>query len=150
LLGRNGGQIEINAFVQAMLDGTSEEDVITTILSSDEYRSRFASQDLFIAGLYQDLLGRAAGPDDLAVHNASLNGGTSREALVKSILTSPEARVRQLTALYRQQLLRTPGAIELASYEPRFGSSNLITDVGVEIAASDEMFALGRQFIPTP
>jgi len=147
-LHRDGTTSEINSYVMAMLDGASEEDVIISFLSSDEYRARFATTDLYVAQLYQDTLGRPADPTGASAYTTLLNFGTSREDVARSLVTSLEGRRYQTSTLYGQLLLRSAGAGELAAYNDRFGGDALISELGIEIAASGEMYALGEAFIP--
>lgn len=147
-LGRPGTAEEIDSWATTMVDGATEEEVIIAILTSDEYRGRFASNDLYVAQLYRDLLGRPAGAAEIASYTSSLDAGAEDAEVVESILTSPEARVRQLRTMYEDQLLRRPSEVELASYQHLFGELNFITQVGIELAASDEMFNLGAAFVP--
>jgi hypothetical protein len=147
-LGRPGTAAEIDSWATTMVDGATEEEVIISILTSDEYRSRFATDNQYVAQLYRDLLGRPAGAAEIESYTSSLDGGAEDEDVVESILTSPEARVLQLRTMYEQQLLRRPSEVELVSYQHLFGDLNFITEVGVELAASDEMFSLGAAFAP--
>jgi hypothetical protein len=147
-LDRTGEQGEIDSWAQTMVDGASEEEVIAAILSSDEYRNRFATPQLYVVQLYRDLLDRAPLADELAVKTSSLNGGESPKSVVESIVESVEYQNRQLTALYEQLLLRPAGHFEIGSYQGRFADSVRLTDLAVEIAASDEMFSVGQLFIP--
>src|SRR5262249_49487573 len=149
-LGRPGEASEIDSWVKTMEGGASEEDVVAGILASDEYRGRFGSNDDFVIQLYQDVLGRTPASAEVAIYTGKLNGGDSRESIVESIVTSPEARIVQLNDMYRTQLLRTPGDKELKSYTDRFGDRAFITDVGIEIAASDEMVSIGGALFPAP
>jgi hypothetical protein len=145
-LGRSGSADEIDSYVQSMLDGASEEDVVTSILASDEYRNRFPTTDLWITQLYIDVLGRTPGSAETANYVDLVNAGASPETVVRSIVTSVEARVLQVTALYQQLLRRTPGGVELQMYQDRLTSVELITELAVEIAASDEMITLSAAF----
>lgn len=147
-LDRTGEQGEIDSWAQTMVDGASEVEVIAAILSSDEYRNRFATPQLYVVQLYRDLLDRAPLADELAAKTSSLNGGESPKSVVESIVESVEFQNRQLTALYEQLLLRPAGHFEIGSYQGRFADSVRLTDLAVEIAASDEMFSVGQLFIP--
>jgi hypothetical protein len=147
-LDRNGSQSEIAAYVQTMLDGADEEEIIASILSSHEYRNRFATNDLYVVQLYQDLLGRTPALAEISSYVNALNGGSSREDVASSIATSVEARNLQLTDLYEQLLLRTPADAELAAYQDRFDDEISIGDLAVELASSAEMVLLGQRFIP--
>jgi hypothetical protein len=143
---RNGSAAEIDSYVTAMLGGETEEQVIASFLSSNEYRSRFATPDLFVSQIYQDVLGRTPSAAEIATYTNALGSGVSPQKVALSIVTSPESRNRQLTVLYQQFLQRTPSSAELATYQGRFGDPAFITDVAVEMGASDEMFLLGQQF----
>jgi len=70
--------------------------------------------------LYQDLLGRAADPQAVAMFTQQLVAGNTRAALAQQILTSPEARQRRINALYTRYLHRP------ASGSPLPGSQDQI------------------------
>jgi thermitase len=89
--------------------GTStEEDVRSFLLASDEfYANHGSTAQGFIAGLYQDLLGRFPDPSGLQQWVALFQSGTAtRFQIARAILTSHEARLTEVAHWYQDDLGR--------------------------------------------
>ena len=97
---------ELSSFAGMLQQGASLEQVESLILGSNEYfKERGGGTNPgFIAALYQDLLGRAADPQAIAMFTQQLGAGSSRATIAQQILTAPEARQRQISALYSRYL----------------------------------------------
>jgi hypothetical protein len=107
-LRRPPGGSELSSFAGMLQQGASSEQVESLILGSPEYfRERAGGTNPgFVAALYQDLLGRTADPQAVAMFTQQLGAGSSRASLAQQILTSPEARQRRINALYTRYLHR--------------------------------------------
>lgn len=99
-LGRNGSVQEVQGFVNAFLNGSTENQVISTFLLSDEYQIANPPINLFITGLYNSLLNRAPDSAGLATYSQALRTGVTREAVVLSFLNSTEYCSDQVSAEY--------------------------------------------------
>jgi hypothetical protein len=108
----NGSEI---ANVSAM----TAEQIETTILGSAEYFAQRGggTNHGFVSALYQDVLGRPADPQAVAVFEQQLGAGGSRSAIAQQVLTSAEARQRWINALSMKYLhhiarMQMPGSYE--------------------------------------
>jgi subtilisin family serine protease len=84
------------------------EDVRSFIMASDEfYAVHGSSAQGFIAGLYENLLGRFPDPAGLNYWVGVFQSGTStRFQIARAILTSPEARLTEVAHWYQDDLGR--------------------------------------------
>jgi uncharacterized protein DUF4214 len=107
-LHRPPGGSEASSFSGMLQQGASSEQVESLIMGSPEYFAERAhgTNPGFVAALYQDLLGRPADPQGVAMFTQQLSAGSSRASLAQQILTSPEARQRRINALYNRYLHR--------------------------------------------
>lgn len=105
-LGRQAGNGEEHFWVQTLVNGATDEQVLTAILSSDEYLNRAASlydegsrEADFMQGLYRQLLGRTAVAAEINLwvpHIATLG----RHGIVNIFISSAEYRGRLLYNYY--------------------------------------------------
>jgi hypothetical protein len=114
-LSREAGGGEENAWVNAMLAGATEEQVISGILGSPEYFNHAASipgiggtasNDTHIRAVYRQLLNRDAGQADLDIWDR-LIPTVGRQAMALGVLLSPEYRSLVVRSYYLN-LLRRP------------------------------------------
>lgn len=107
-LGRAGSQAEIQGWVDVLARGGSRADVIAGMLTSPAFtnagRETAAS---FVEACFRLLLGRAPNEGEVVGRAAALEAGTtSRGAVVRAILASPEANGRLVDAVYAAWLKR--------------------------------------------
>ena len=99
--------------------GVSASDLRAMILSSDEFF--FASGGSlpgYIAGLFQDVMGRAAGPTELIYWTLqAATQGLSRFALARAFLDSPEGRATQVAQWFLDDL-HDPTPLSLLKVNP--------------------------------
>jgi hypothetical protein len=111
---------EASSFAGMLQQGASSEQVESLILGSVEYfKERGGGTNAgFVSALYQDLLGRPADTQAVAMFTQQLSAGGTRAALAQQILTSAEARQRRINALYSRYLHRAasgpplPGGVD--------------------------------------
>jgi uncharacterized repeat protein (TIGR01451 family) len=123
-----------------LLAGMSEADVISGILSSAEYQASHANDAAFVAGLYADVLGRAADPAGSAYWLKGLQGGVSRAQEAAAFLASREALLRVVDDDYTTFLNRpadSPGEMVFLS-ELMNGGPRQVEAVAVAILGSGE------------
>jgi hypothetical protein len=118
-LGRLPGIGEGQVWVNALLAGATEEQVLSLILASPEYGQRTpqiagvagpATDTTFIQALYVQLLGRQAGPGEIS-NWLGLLPLLQRNGVAYAILTSVEYRRLQVVGFYTNLLGRpTPPA----------------------------------------
>jgi uncharacterized repeat protein (TIGR01451 family) len=96
-------------WIAILRSGVSETEVIRMFLNSTEYQSAHADNVSFITGLYTDVLGRIVDGATLTHWEQALQGGMSRDALIRLILTSDEALGKVVDEDY-QNILHRPSA----------------------------------------
>jgi uncharacterized repeat protein (TIGR01451 family) len=129
-------------WLKNLLAGMSEAGVIAGLLSSAEYQAAHASDAAFLAGLYADVLGRAADPAGSDYWLKVLQGGGSRGQVIAGFLASREALMRVVDGDYATLLYRTADPVgemvflnELVNGGPRQAEA-----VAVAILGSGEFF----------
>jgi hypothetical protein len=93
-----------------------------------------------VAGLYQDLLGRAADAGGLAFWSGLLDGGAPRSQVVLGILNSTEYRQDEVTKLYHQLLHRDADPLGLSYFTGLLAGGETAEQVGAQIAGSAEYY----------
>ncbi len=135
-----------SVWVNALLSGVSDQAVAEAILDSPEYQQAHQDPSLFVQDLYLDVLGRQADQTGLAAWESALASGESRQAVVASFVTSPEAVDRAVDGLYEQYLGTLPDAgntrIWMDVLESPHGS---ISDVAEGILSSGAFVNLSTQ-----
>jgi uncharacterized repeat protein (TIGR01451 family) len=129
-------------WVADLLAGASESDVEAGFLSSAEYRVAHPTDAAFVAGLYQDVLGRAGEPGGLAGWLAQLQGGVSRDQVIAGFVGSQEALGRAIDRDYASYLNRAAeaGGRQYFLNQLLAGGPRQQEAVGLAILASDEFF----------
>jgi hypothetical protein len=129
LLNRPASPAEVNAWVQALLSGVTEDQVIAGLVASDEYFNNptkgNGSNATWVNSIWLDLLGRPVGTGETWALQG-LNAGTFTRAQVAAIVvSSDEYHSRIIRGTYVALLGRIPQAADIASWLPlvRQGSS---------------------------
>src|SRR5262249_9780043 len=92
-----------------MAGGLGEEQFTARVLASPEYYGRHGGDPAaWVAGLYQDVLGRAPDAARLAFWTSRLQGGASPLPVAQGLLASPEADTLAVSADYQHLLGRPP------------------------------------------
>jgi parallel beta-helix repeat protein len=146
-LGRAADPGGLNSFVLALLNGTTENNVILGMILSPEYQASHQSDLQFLngpQGLYPAILGRQGDPGGLANWQAQLAAGLSRQAVATFFLLSQEYAQRFITIDYQDFLGRSPQPGEpgfdfwVSQYRAQVRGQR---EVEAGIVASDEFFA---------
>ncbi len=107
-LGRSPANGEEQALVARLQAGETEESVLASLLSSDEYvRLAGGSDSGFVQRLFAQLLGRPATPDEVSGYVGALIPQVGRNGAAWLVLTSAEHRRLAVAADYAQTLHRT-------------------------------------------
>ena len=129
-LGREASEAEAQAWANDMLDGMTEEQGLQGILGSQEFfehaQSLFNSGDAnqnFIQALYQVLLNRGAGSDEVNGWMQAMSGQDRREVALDFVLSS-EFRFDVASSLYDNLLHRGASHAEMNGWA--FSGSNLL------------------------
>jgi Domain of unknown function (DUF4214) len=141
-LGRPADAAGEAIFVNALLNGATEVDVIRALVTSPEYSQIHQSDVSFVTGLYTQILGRAPDAAGEAAWEQALQNGTSRATVANAFLTSAEADLRVIDEFYTLFLNRPADAAGAQAWLSLMlsGQANFET-VGVAILSSAEYFA---------
>jgi hypothetical protein len=122
-LSRTPAQSELNAWVSAMQNGTTDEQVLATFIASPEYYQHSGNTDKgWVDALYRDLLGRPADAWGEGIWLQALAGGAQKTAIADGIATSPEREATVVQNDYQQYLGRPAAASEVAGWVNAFGA----------------------------
>src|SRR5262249_48344177 len=113
-LNRQAANADAQFWVQQLLQGSTEAQVMSAILSSPEFQSQAANQTgsgtntgKFVQALYSQILGRAASNSDVTFWTQVTNQ-SGAAAVAQNVLASKEFRTNTLTGLYDAVLNRSP------------------------------------------
>jgi len=101
---------ELSTALTMLASGTSEEDIVAGVLSSDQYYQNHAStQTRFVQAAYQDLLGRQPSNAELsAALNNYTNDPSGHALFVQAMVRSVAYRSLMVSLDYQELLLRAP------------------------------------------
>jgi uncharacterized delta-60 repeat protein len=116
-LGRAADAGGVRNWLGLLQRGATPEEVLATILGSDEYLQRAGGTNAaFLDRLYRDVLGRDRDPGSQGFLDA-LNGGQATRAQVAvGLLSSAEYRTRFVTQAYQTFLGRQPNTAEMGPW----------------------------------
>jgi hypothetical protein len=147
-LGRTAGDWEDQAWVKALLDGASEEQVLGVILSSEEYfnhtstlpsASGLSPNQAFVEALYVQLLGRQADAPGLKYWTDHI-GDLGRDGVARQLLSSREYRDTIVRGYYRDLVQRPAGSPSQQEVDSWSLSGMDITSIRVGFLASKEYY----------
>jgi hypothetical protein len=126
----------------AFLDhGGSIEQLRAVLLSSDEYYfGHGASNDSFLAALYQDVLGRAIDASGQSAYGGMLANGTSRGDIATALLQSTEASQYRVGQDYLWLLHHGADASGLSNYGSQLAATGQEEAVITSLLSSDEFY----------
>jgi uncharacterized repeat protein (TIGR01451 family) len=144
LLHRTPSASEVAGWVNMLAAGQTEANVIADFLGSAEYQASHASDAAFIAGLYQDVLGRTGSAAELQPWVQGLSQGLSRAQAIAYIMGSAEALGRLLATDYADFLGRAPDPTGAQGFLNALlaGGPALAEAVSLTLLGSDEFFML--------
>jgi hypothetical protein len=97
-------------WVERLQSGAGEAVVVQEIMDSPEYQMAHGDNTALVRDLYLQVLGRAAGTDELNQRVAQLNAGASRSEMEREVLLSLESAQRQVNGFYVAWLHHLPPA----------------------------------------
>jgi VCBS repeat-containing protein len=133
-------------WVKAFLAGATEIDIEQGFLTSGEYRATHTTDASYLAGLYQDVLGRTPDSAGLAYWTQTLQslvsaGAGGRDVIARNFLTSGEAYLQVLDRYYADYLGRSPDSAGAQSWLNGLEHSAFsLESVAIGILSSDEYF----------
>jgi hypothetical protein len=105
----------VGSFVAYLRAGGTSEQEAAIIIGADEYwKAHGSTVDGFLAGLYQDALGRAVDNGGKAYFTKFLLTGVTRTQVAATLLAGDEFGRRSIQAIYHQYLNRDADAVGLA------------------------------------
>jgi lysophospholipase L1-like esterase len=140
-LHRTASAAEQAAWVNVFLAGASEAQVQVAFLASPEYQASHAGVSAFVAGLYNDVLGRAPDAAGQDTWTQALQTGLSLSQVALAFLTTPEAKLQVIDGYYQAFLNRPADAAGVAGW---LGSGLPVALIGEALLASDEYFAVAH------
>src|SRR5262249_33302653 len=118
--------------------GGSEVQVEEQFLTSPEYQSMHATDQVFVEGLYQDVLGRTADTAGEAGGVDLLQNGASRSAVALDFLTSEEFDTRVVEQYYTNILNRSPDSAGFSAWVAALRGGMSLETVAVAFLSSAE------------
>jgi outer membrane biosynthesis protein TonB len=114
---RDPTQAELNQWLRSFASGSTEEDLIASLLSGNEYyASHGASDTAYVTAVYQDLLGRSPSAHELSsAQSTYANTSKGRRDFAQAMLRSNQYRAVVVRLAYRELLLRDPTPTEMTA-----------------------------------
>jgi len=103
-----------NFWVQNLRSNVDIAAVERSLILSTEFQNAHSSNSAFVGAVYQTVLGRVADNSGLQSWTNALNGGLSREAMVRFFQNSTEYLGNQIDDFYQSYLHRSSGSDERA------------------------------------
>ncbi len=142
-LNRNPDQPGLQYWIGFVEAGGALEEVATGLTESQEYFVlQGGTNQGFVAGLYHDVLNRAASDAESAGWVAALNAGISRQAVAVAFLTSQEYRIDLVEADYMTFLKRPADSDGLVAWVGALNAGVTDQEVLAGIFGSPEGYQL--------
>lgn len=124
-----------------MQAGLTEEWLDAELIGSPEYvAGHGGSGSGWVAGLYQDMLGRSPDSDGLAHWSGRLAAGAAPDTIAHGFATSRELESLRVADQYTALLGRTPNPSELAHWLDAYEDGWTNDDIEAAFVGSDEYF----------
>jgi hypothetical protein len=150
-LRRSPSAAETSARVAQLAAGTTDEQLISTLVSSQEYyqNPKLGNSDnsTWLNQAYRDILGRnrdTAGSQSFL--NGLNNGSLTRSQVADALLSSTEYRQRLISQFFGSYLGRTPAAAEVNNYLSAIAAGATDEQLIAQILASNEYFERAHTF----
>jgi hypothetical protein len=119
-LGRAPTSTELNTALTNLQQGGTPEQLIASILGTDEYFNKVGgTNDAWVNAVYQALLNRAPTSSESSAAITALTSGTmTREQVAAGILATDEYLGDFVTSIYQAYLSRTPSSSEIQIWLP--------------------------------
>lgn len=99
-----------------------------------------AANAAFVQAVYQDILGRQAGPTDLGLVTTVLNAGLRRDVFAQQVVESPEANADFIGATYEHYLGRSADPAGLACWVGLMQAGESNEQIEAAFLASEEFY----------
>jgi hypothetical protein len=139
LLHRAADSFGLDVFSTFLGQGGTPEQVAAAITGSPEYAQLHGNPDAgFLAGLYQDALGRTPDPTGQAVFGSALAAGASRTDVAAAVFGSVEYRQDLVQGWYHTFLHRSADPTGLAAFTGALAGGQTDAAILALILGSDE------------
>lgn len=138
LLNRHADAEGMTTWVSRMQAGVREEQIIASLVSSDEYVKK--PYNAYVIQVYKDLLGRSPDTTGQVFWVNELAGGRPYSSVVDGITASNEFRGALIDSAYVTYLGRHADSGGLQTWLGQMGSGRQIEDIQVQLIASDEFY----------
>ncbi len=108
--------------------------------SAEYFQRKGGTNSGFLAGLYQDILGRPIDAAGALTYGTALANGSSRTLVAKTLLYGNEALTITVNGFYQTYLRRAGDAAGLAKFVTDLRNGKRQDDVVAALMASDEYF----------
>jgi hypothetical protein len=115
-LGRAADQAGLNSWLLSFAAGETETEVVAGFLNSGEYQTLHASNDDFVASLYNSILSRQADQAGEAAWLKLIDQGVPRSQVIDAFLRSTESQLRSIQSFYFAYLQRGPDPLGLQNW----------------------------------
>jgi hypothetical protein len=140
-LGRSPDAGGLSAWVNALLQGMTEERVEAALLTSTEYVQNHGGLGAtWVAGLYHDVLGRTASSAEITGWTNAMTGGTTAAAIASAFVSSAEREANRVRNAYTTYLGRTATSSEISGWTSLLVSGMTNEDLIADFVGSAEYF----------
>jgi hypothetical protein len=140
-LGRTPLPSEVAAWVNAMLNGLSDERLEAGFIGSPEYITNHGgSGAAWVTGMYQDLLGRTPAASEVTAWVQALEGRLTPNQVAYGFAASAEREGQRVTADYQKFLGRAPAPAEGGGWVTAFENGYANEDVIAGFVGSPEYY----------
>ncbi|MFN8018950.1 MAG: DUF4214 domain-containing protein [Acidimicrobiales bacterium] len=141
-LGRRGTKAELTSYADKLAAKTITPEAIRIQLlaSAEYYAGAGATNALWVTNVYRDVFRRSPDAGGQAYWLGKLNGGLTRSAVAKAMLTQDEGRRRVIDDIFLRFVRRYPPMAESAPYVGQMKAGRTEADVANAVVASAEYF----------
>jgi hypothetical protein len=138
-LGRQPDPAGLAISVDQLANGMRDEQLEAVLISSPEYVQNHGGPGAsWVAGVYQDLLGRQPDPVGLQVWTDDLAAGSPPEQIALALASGPEREAARVIGNYQKFLGRNPDQSEVANGLNLFANGLTNEQMAAAFAASPE------------
>ncbi len=150
-LGRQGNTTEVQGWLNQMQTGVSAQQMELAFLNSAEFFQLHGNTGAgWLAGVYQDVLGRAPTSMDNTFWLGQLEVGQSQQAVARQIVNGTESLDREVTTAYDQIFSRAPDTGGLNYWAGQLSQGVSVGQLEAQLAASTEFLDMQGGIAITP
>lgn len=120
--------------------GIQPEWMLVVLINGPEYQNAHVSNESFVTGLYNDVLGRSPTSEDITFWTNFLNSGLSRSQVSFNFAYSEESYRRTVENVFVQFLHRSPSTDDYANWVPLLQTRTIPVSRMVELLLASSEF----------